>query len=29
MLQAGMGYFDFSGVVSRMSSVAELLERSK
>jgi AcrR family transcriptional regulator len=28
MLQAGMGYFDFSGVVSRMSSVAGLLDRS-
>jgi AcrR family transcriptional regulator len=27
MLQAGMGYFDFSGVVRRMASMARLLER--
>ncbi len=29
MLQAGMGYFDFAGVVRRMTSVARLLDRSR
>ncbi len=27
MLQAGMGYFDFDGVVSRVSSAARLMSR--